>query len=71
MQLLFRYVQLNEHINAFHEQKKLFKCNCCSKAFAYSNNLSTHKKNVHDSKKIETFKCEQCELVFSTTNRLY
>ena len=50
---------LVKHIKKFH-QKALQKCSECDKSFVY---LQTHMDEVH--RKIKSFKCTQCEKVFT------
>jgi len=56
---------LNKHVQAIHEQLKLFECDICFSAFSQKSYMKQHKELMHSAVKPK-YPCDECHLAFST-----
>ena len=59
---------LNDHIQALHENIRNQQCQLCNFTCSFESNLKKHVKTVHE--KLREFKCDHCTKSFSAKNNL-
>ena len=60
-------ISLKEHLGAFHEGKKPFKCDLCDSCHKTRLGLNLHISSIHENKR---FGCAKCNASFTQSGHL-
>ena len=62
--IFFQAINLKNHIDAVHEERKPFKCEFCDYSCTHPSSLKKHISNIHGPKSV--FKCRLCNKKFGS-----